>query len=162
MSMITSLVFDWDDDELRFVLDQHTELDIYSASLLKQQYSGRHVASLGHIILIQSQPVFTLSPKCCMLSGDQLHSLCMLTITPPMLWSCKNIFVFVGLVTWLFVCFVLLCFVFIIFVIFFRVGVFWLCLYFSFRMIRFTYLFHTYLSKIEQKKMTLKITCSYS
>jgi hypothetical protein len=31
--------FQWDDDddEVRFVLDQHTELDIYSASSLKQQ-----------------------------------------------------------------------------------------------------------------------------
>jgi hypothetical protein len=26
----------WDDDEIRFVLDQHTELDCYSASSLKQ------------------------------------------------------------------------------------------------------------------------------
>ena len=46
--------FQWDDDELRIVLDQHTELDIYSASLSKQQFAGRHVAPLGHIILIQS------------------------------------------------------------------------------------------------------------
>jgi hypothetical protein len=35
--------FQWDDDEVRFVLDQHTELDFYSASLLKQQSAGRHV-----------------------------------------------------------------------------------------------------------------------
>ena len=27
----------WDDDEVCFVLDQHTELDFYSASSLKQQ-----------------------------------------------------------------------------------------------------------------------------
>ena len=54
--------FQWDDDEVRFVLDQHTELDFYSASLLKQQSAGRHVAPLGHIILIPSQPAFTLSP----------------------------------------------------------------------------------------------------
>ena len=31
------LFFLWDDDELRFVLDQHAELDLYSASWLKQQ-----------------------------------------------------------------------------------------------------------------------------
>jgi hypothetical protein len=30
--------FQWDDDEVRFVLDQHAELDFYSASSLKQQY----------------------------------------------------------------------------------------------------------------------------
>jgi hypothetical protein len=29
---------------------------------LKQQFTGRHVALLRHIILILSQPVFTLSP----------------------------------------------------------------------------------------------------
>ena len=31
-----------------------------SASSLKQQSTGRHVAPLGHTILILSQPVFTL------------------------------------------------------------------------------------------------------
>jgi hypothetical protein len=53
-----------DDDEVRFVLDEHTELDFYSASSLKQQSTNRHVAPLGHIILIQSQPVFALNPAC--------------------------------------------------------------------------------------------------
>jgi hypothetical protein len=52
----------WDDDEVRFVLDQHAELDFYSASSLKQQSTGRHVTPLGHIILIPSQPVFALTP----------------------------------------------------------------------------------------------------
>jgi len=36
-------------------------LDLYSASSLKQQFAGRHVAPLGHIILILNQPVFDLS-----------------------------------------------------------------------------------------------------
>jgi hypothetical protein len=49
-------------DEVHFVLDQHTELDFYSASSLKQQSADRHVAPLGHIILIPSQPAFALSP----------------------------------------------------------------------------------------------------
>ena len=53
--------FQSDDDEVRFVLDQDAELDFYSASSLKQQSAGRHFALLGHIILIQSQPVFALS-----------------------------------------------------------------------------------------------------
>ena len=52
----------WDDDEVGFVLDQHAELDFYSASPLKQQSAGRHITPLGHIILIPSQPVFALSP----------------------------------------------------------------------------------------------------
>ena len=44
------------------VLDQHAEFDFYSASSLKQQSAGRHLAPLGHFILIPSQPVFALSP----------------------------------------------------------------------------------------------------
>ena len=52
----------WDDDEVCFVLDQHAELDFYTVSSLKQQSSDRHVAPLGHIILIPSQPDFALTP----------------------------------------------------------------------------------------------------
>jgi hypothetical protein len=36
--------FQWDDDEVCIVLDQHTELDFYSACSLKQQPMGRRVA----------------------------------------------------------------------------------------------------------------------
>ena len=54
--------FQWNDDEVRFVLDQHAELNFNSVGSLKQQSVGRHVAPLGHIILIPSQPVFALSP----------------------------------------------------------------------------------------------------
>jgi hypothetical protein len=39
-----------DDDEVRFVLDQHAWLDFDSASLLKQQCVDRHVAPLWYII----------------------------------------------------------------------------------------------------------------
>jgi hypothetical protein len=53
--------FQWD-DEVRFVLDQKAKLDFYSASSLKQQSAGRHVAPPRHIILIPSQPIFALSP----------------------------------------------------------------------------------------------------
>jgi hypothetical protein len=36
--------FQWDnDDEVRFVLDHHSELDFHSASSLKQQSADRHV-----------------------------------------------------------------------------------------------------------------------
>ena len=42
----------WWDDNVRFILDQHAELDFYSASSLKQQSADRHVAPLEHIILI--------------------------------------------------------------------------------------------------------------
>jgi hypothetical protein len=37
-------------------------LDFYSDRSLKQQPADRYVSPLGHIILIQSQPVFALSP----------------------------------------------------------------------------------------------------
>jgi hypothetical protein len=62
MSWWEQVNFQWDDDEVRFVLDQHAELDFNSVSSLKQQSVGRHVAPLGHNILIPSQPVFALSP----------------------------------------------------------------------------------------------------
>ena len=51
-----------DDDDVCLLLDQHAELDFHSASSLKQQSAGRHIAPIGHIILIPSQPVFALSP----------------------------------------------------------------------------------------------------
>jgi hypothetical protein len=35
--MARTINFQWNDDEVRFVLDQHTEFDIYSARALKQQ-----------------------------------------------------------------------------------------------------------------------------
>ena len=50
-----SLIFKCDDDDgVRFVLDQHAELDFYSASSLKQQFAGKH------IILIPNRSVFAL------------------------------------------------------------------------------------------------------
>jgi hypothetical protein len=38
--------FHRDDDEVRFVLDQHAELDFYSINALKQQSTDRHVTPL--------------------------------------------------------------------------------------------------------------------
>ena len=66
-NMAITVNFQWDDDEVRFVLDQHALLDFYSASSLKQQSANRHVVSLGHIVLF---PVFVLSPYCCALSRE--------------------------------------------------------------------------------------------
>jgi hypothetical protein len=63
--------FQWDDDEVRFVLDQHADLDFYSANSPKQQSAGRRVAPLGHIILIPSQSVFALSPYAACLAEKQ-------------------------------------------------------------------------------------------
>jgi len=33
-------------DDVRFVLDQHTKMDFYTSSSLKQQFVGRHVTPL--------------------------------------------------------------------------------------------------------------------
>ena len=57
-----------------YYLDQYAYLDLYSASSLKQQSAVRHVAPLGHIILIPSQPVLAISPLCCMLSGEATNT----------------------------------------------------------------------------------------
>jgi hypothetical protein len=47
-----------DDDEVCFVLDQHTSLDFYSASSLKQQSTDKHVVQLGQNILLLSGLLF--------------------------------------------------------------------------------------------------------
>ena len=52
----------WDEDDVRIVLDQHALLDFDSSSSLKQQSAGRQVATLVHIILITSKPIFALIP----------------------------------------------------------------------------------------------------
>ena len=56
------VTFQWDDDDVRFILGQHSYLDFYSDSSLKQQSADRQVAELGQIILIPNQPLFAISP----------------------------------------------------------------------------------------------------
>jgi hypothetical protein len=51
-------------DNVRILLEKHADLDLYSASSLQQQFVGRHVAQLGHIILILRQPGFALNDAC--------------------------------------------------------------------------------------------------
>ena len=53
LSYQEQLNFQRDDDEVRFVQDQHAYLGYYKASSLKQ-----------HIILIPSEPVFLLNAAC--------------------------------------------------------------------------------------------------
>ena len=60
-----SAIFHQYHSENKLIFNEMTmtsELDFYSASSLKQQSAGRHVAPLVHIILIPSQLVFALSP----------------------------------------------------------------------------------------------------
>ena len=54
---------------MRFALNLTNTIN-YSARTLKQQSVDRHVASLGHIILMQSQPVFAPYAYCCVLNGE--------------------------------------------------------------------------------------------
>ena len=56
----------WDDNDVRFVLNQHAWLYSFSTSSLKQQSAGRHVASRRHA---DSEPT-SLSPQWCVLSGE--------------------------------------------------------------------------------------------
>jgi hypothetical protein len=60
------LIFNKNNDEVRFVLDLHAEFDFYSDSPLKQRSTGRHVAPLGYIIRIQANQflLFLLNATC--------------------------------------------------------------------------------------------------
>jgi hypothetical protein len=62
MSWREQVNFQLNEDEVRFVLDKYAWLDFCGVGSLKQQSADRHVALLGHIILIPSQPVFAVSP----------------------------------------------------------------------------------------------------
>jgi hypothetical protein len=52
-----------DNYEVRFVLDQHAELDFRSASSLKQQSAGRNVTSFGHIISYLRVDLWHFTPQ---------------------------------------------------------------------------------------------------
>jgi len=52
----------YDDNAVRFILVQLPYLDFYSASSMKLQSAGRHVAPLGHIVLVPSQTFLVLTP----------------------------------------------------------------------------------------------------
>ena len=53
----------WNDNDVRFVLDQHAYFDLYTVNSLKQQSADRHVAPHRNIILSASIPVFGLIPE---------------------------------------------------------------------------------------------------
>jgi hypothetical protein len=69
-------IFWWNDIDVRYVLDQHADFDVYIASSLKQQSVGRHVGPQGHIILIPNQPGFALIPWCRVLCGEATNTNC--------------------------------------------------------------------------------------
>lgn len=51
---------DDDDDDVSFVLEQQLNLDVYSASLPKQDSTDIQIAPLRHIIQTSRQPIFYL------------------------------------------------------------------------------------------------------
>jgi hypothetical protein len=95
MSWREQVNFQWDDDEVHFVLDQHAEFDFYSASSLKQQSADRHVVPLRHMLfllnaacLVEKQQIPILEFLVWPDQGSNPRSTAleasMLTITPPM------------------------------------------------------------------------------
>ena len=52
----------------------NSELDLYSASSMKQQSLGRNFAPLRYIILILCQPIFAFSSYSCVLSGETANT----------------------------------------------------------------------------------------
>jgi hypothetical protein len=86
------VAFWWDYDDVYLLLDQHPQLDYYSASCsLKQQSARRHVAPHGHIILLPNQLVFVLATLCWLFSGEAIkykfYSLWFDPVTESTLWS---------------------------------------------------------------------------
>ena len=67
-----------DDNDIRFVLDQHAYLDLYSTGSLKQQSDSSHVAPILHIIPIPSWPFFAPSPESCVLRGETANTNCII------------------------------------------------------------------------------------
>jgi len=74
------------DDKLHFDEMISALWIFYSDSSLKQQSAGRHVVPLWHIILIPRQPVFVLTPYCCLLNGEAANTnLIVFSLTRPSL-----------------------------------------------------------------------------
>ena len=57
--IIAKSYLQWNDDDALFILDQHDKLHFIVLTRFKNEQSAdRYVASLGHIILTPSLPVF--------------------------------------------------------------------------------------------------------
>jgi hypothetical protein len=50
------------------------KVNVLVSNVFKKQSPGKHVAPFVHIILIPSQPVFALTPECCVLSVEATHN----------------------------------------------------------------------------------------
>jgi hypothetical protein len=73
MSWQEQVTYRRDDGDVRFVLNQQFSW-ICIMVVYWNNSPGRHVTPLGHSILNPSQPVFALTPKCCMLSGEATNT----------------------------------------------------------------------------------------
>ena len=79
VTKINNIIFNFqrDNDEVRFLLDQHTMLDFYSASLLKQQSADSHVAPRVHSDTLSGNRVnqslfFLLNNAACLSEKQQI------------------------------------------------------------------------------------------
>jgi len=63
LSWPEQVVYRWDDDDAGFVQDQHAKLE-FKMPVQWNKSASRHVAPLGHIILISIQRVYTLYAAC--------------------------------------------------------------------------------------------------
>jgi hypothetical protein len=60
------VTFSWDDEDVHFIQDQHTDFDFLVLNSVKQQSMGRHVAS--HNILMT---LFLVTPLYCVFIEKQ-------------------------------------------------------------------------------------------
>ena len=58
--MVSTSYIRYDDNDDRFVLDQHVQLDLYSASSLKQQSAVRHFPLLNTACLAEKKQILIL------------------------------------------------------------------------------------------------------
>lgn len=79
-----------DNDITCFILGQYAELKFYCVNSQKQQLADTYITprALYHVVLASSQPVFSLAPWCCVLTGKAKNALSGLTRT----WTEHTIF----------------------------------------------------------------------
>ena len=70
MSNDETAIFQLYHDDVRFIQDQHAYVGFVSASSLKQQSTGKHIAPRGHIIL--NPTIFFLLIIACLEEEQQL------------------------------------------------------------------------------------------
>ena len=75
--LLEQVTFQWDDDDICFVLDQHTEFDFYCTNSLKQQSEGnyRNVAPLQDILIWIWVNISLFLNAACLVKKQEIHIL---------------------------------------------------------------------------------------